>query len=167
MFQSYVDNLLQPCCPSCGPWALSALSQTGKPSACTERTASEPLTARQAEEPAAADTPAAVQFARIPSDLEMAGRAMSIASARSVASFNSEEGFGSPSTRRKARQRTVPRIAEQFPVCPGNGPCVHGWCWVCVVHGPPQQRGGLLLAPHKASTVRRAQDLRVVPAGLM
>ena len=61
-------------------------------------------------------TCAVVQFARMPSDLELAGRAMSIASARSVASFNSEEGFGSPSTRRKPKTRTIPKITENMPV---------------------------------------------------
>lgn len=67
----------------------------------------------------------AAQFSRMPSDLEISGRAMSVASARSVASFNSEEGFGSPSTRRRKKTHAVPKIQEQFPVSCQAGSCAH------------------------------------------
>lgn len=46
-------------------------------------------------------------------DLEVAARACSIASVRSNASFNSEEGFGSPSTNRRVKNRhPMPELAE-------------------------------------------------------
>ena len=46
-------------------------------------------------------------------DLELANRACSIASVRSNGSFNSEEGFGSPSTNKRLKNRSaMPEMAE-------------------------------------------------------
>lgn len=53
-------------------------------------------------------------------DLEIAARACSMASVRSNGSFNSEEGFGSPSTNKRFKNRhAVPEMTESsFEVTP-------------------------------------------------
>ena len=67
--------------------------------------------------PAARDSEG-VEVTRPASELEIVSRAMSTASARSIASFNSEEGFGSPQMhRRLAKRKGVPDVAtEHFEV---------------------------------------------------
>ena len=72
--------------------------------------------------PAARDSEG-VEAGRPASELEIVSRAMSTASARSIASFNSEEGFGSPQMhRRPAKRKGVPDVAtEHFEVPPQPG----------------------------------------------
>ena len=63
--------------------------------------------------PAARDSEG-LELTRPPSELEIVGRAASTASARSIASFNSEEGFGSPQMRRRpAKRKGIPDVTTE------------------------------------------------------